>query len=186
MNIEWGSPATQKFITNVGLITSNGPYGNNIMACEWTHHISYSPGLIAVSISKDSATNKNIKKTKEFGVNLASIHQNSLSSLSGRFSGVEHDKIAGFKKLEFQFYQASKIKCSMVKDAALNVECKLIKSIELKEYTLFIGEALAIKISDNQPLAYHQGSYWGLAQTIPKPTEEERQKQKEVMDGFKK
>ncbi len=26
-----------KFVTNVGLVTSNGPHGQNIMACEWTH-----------------------------------------------------------------------------------------------------------------------------------------------------
>jgi len=186
MDISYGSLATHKFVTNVGLITSNGTYGNNIMACEWTHLISYSPGLIAISVSKDSATNNNIKKTKEFGVNLASIAQNSLSSLSGRFSGEEHDKISGLKKLGFQFYQGSKIKCLMIKDAALNVECKVIKAIDLKEYTLFIGEALAINVSDNQPLAYHQGNYWKLTEQLPKPTEEERQKQREVMDEFRR
>ncbi len=136
--------------------------------------------------SKRFSNKQKHKKTKEFGVNLSSTHQNSLSSLSGRFSGEEHDKIQGLKKLGFQFYKAKKINCLMVKDASLNVECKLIKAIEFKEYTLFIGEALAIEVSDNPPLAYHQGSYWKLKEMIPKPTEEERQKQKEVMDEFKK
>ena len=43
---------TVQFLTNVGLITSDGPYGPNVMAAEWTHHISYSPGLIAVNIHR--------------------------------------------------------------------------------------------------------------------------------------
>lgn len=50
-----------KFITNVGLITSNGHFGTDVMACEWTHHISYRPGLIAVCIHPDKATHENIK-----------------------------------------------------------------------------------------------------------------------------
>jgi hypothetical protein len=34
---------SNKFITNVGLITSNGPFGADVMGCEWTHHVSYNP-----------------------------------------------------------------------------------------------------------------------------------------------
>ena len=50
MDLPWGDEISNKFITNVGLITSDGPFGADVMACEWTHHISYSPGLIAVCI----------------------------------------------------------------------------------------------------------------------------------------
>ena len=41
MDIPWGSEGTRKFVTNVGLITSDDPHGNNIMAAEWTHLVSY-------------------------------------------------------------------------------------------------------------------------------------------------
>ncbi len=54
MDLPYGDIKTWKFATNVGLITSNGPVGHNIMAAEWTHMVSYSPGLIAVSINKDN------------------------------------------------------------------------------------------------------------------------------------
>ena len=46
MDLPWGDEKTTKFVTNVGLITSNGPYGYNIIAAEWTHQVSYSPSLI--------------------------------------------------------------------------------------------------------------------------------------------
>jgi len=70
MDIPWGSDESKKFATNVGLITSNGPHGHNVMAAEWTHHVSYSPGMIMVNVGFDKATEANIMKTKEFGVSL--------------------------------------------------------------------------------------------------------------------
>lgn len=57
------------------------------MAAEWTHHISYSPSLIAVNICGRDTTAENIKDSKEFGINLAAEDQNILCSLAGRYSG---------------------------------------------------------------------------------------------------
>ena len=50
MELPWNDPRSNKFATTIGLITSSGSSGPNIMACEWTHHLSYNPGLIAVSL----------------------------------------------------------------------------------------------------------------------------------------
>ena len=76
MDLPWGSDYAKKFVTNVGLITTTGPKGDNIMAAEWTHQVSYSPGLIAVCIKPDETNNANISKSKEFGVNLCADDQN--------------------------------------------------------------------------------------------------------------
>ena len=50
MDIPWGDENSKQFITNVGIVATNGPNGYNIMACEWTHLVSYRPGLVAVCI----------------------------------------------------------------------------------------------------------------------------------------
>ena len=42
------------------------------MAAEWTHHISYSPSLIAINVRGHDATAENIQSSNEFGVNLDS------------------------------------------------------------------------------------------------------------------
>jgi flavin reductase (DIM6/NTAB) family NADH-FMN oxidoreductase RutF len=57
MELPWNEPRSNKFVTIVGLITSSGSSGPNIMACEWTHHLSYKPGVIAVSLcpTKDNS-----------------------------------------------------------------------------------------------------------------------------------
>ena len=187
MDISWGSKESKKFITNVGLITTNGKIGNNIMAAEWTHHVSYSPGLIAVCISKmNQATTLNIRESKQFGVSLSSLNQTVISSIAGSSSGKDTDKIKALKELGFKFYNGKKINVLMVKDAALNVECKLIKEIELGSHTIFIGEAIEISSSDIEPLAYNGGKYGAIEFNIQNPSDQEREKYLRILEKHKK
>lgn len=186
MDIQWGSDPAKKFITNVGLITSDGPHGPNVMAAEWTHHISYEPGLIAVAIRPEDATAENIQKTKEFGVSLCATDQNVVSSISGGSTGKEIDKIAVLKELGVEFYQGKKIKAPMIKGAALNVECRLVHAKDLGDHTLFVGEAVDVQVSDKEPLAYFAGKYWKLGERIQKPPQEVLEKIQKLVDKYKK
>jgi len=186
MDLAWGSNEAKKFVTNIGLITSNGPHGQNVMAAEWTHHISYSPGLIAINIHSYDATYDNIMKNKEFGVNLASIDQNIMSSVSGSSSGKKVDKIKILQDLGIEFYKAKKIDTLMVKGAALNAECKVIKIIELGDHTMFVGEVVEVFASDKEPLVFSKGSYWHLGEQIKKPPQEIIDKINRLVEKHKK
>ena len=103
MELSWNG--RRQFLTNVGLITTDGPYGPNVMGAEWTHHISYSPSLIAINVRGDDATAENIDHSKEFGFNLAAEDQNILCSIGGRYTGKELDKISLFKEIGIIFYK---------------------------------------------------------------------------------
>jgi len=170
MDIPWDSEGTRKFVTNVGLITSDGPHGNNIMAAEWTHLVSYSPGLIAVHIGQGKATLENIRKTKEFGVSITSNDQNIASSVSGTTSGRTTNKTEALKELGFKFYKGKKINPMMVENAALNAECKVIKEIELGDHVMIVGEVVALQINGKEPLAYHKGQYWTMDKKCSRET----------------
>lgn len=170
MDIPWGSAASQKFVTNVGLITSNGPLGHNVMAAEWTHHISYSPGFIAINIHEKDVTAHNILKSGEFGVNLASAKQSVLSSIAGGYTGREVDKIAVLNRLSVKFYKARKINVLMIKGATLNLECRFVFEKKLGDHIMFVGEVVEMKVNEDiEPLAYHGGKYWKLGENIKKP-----------------
>ena len=187
MDLPWGDERAIKFITNVGLVTSTGAFGDNIMACEWTHHISYSPGLIAVCIGKEKATTKNIMDTKEFGVSLCAIDQSVMASISGGYTGKGYDKISALRELGFKFYKAKNIKALMVKDAAINVECKLVKEVPLGDHIMFIGEVLtATNNPKKEPLAYHKGRYWIMDKNVEKPSEKQQEKIKNIVEKYKK
>jgi len=187
VDLPWGDERTKKFVTNVGLITSTGSFGHDVMACEWTHHVSYSPGLIVVCIRPNDATHENIKQTKEFGVSLCSSDQSAMSSIAGGFSGKQYDKIKALKELGYEFYEAKKIKALMVKGAALNAECKLVNEYSLGDHTMFVGEVVeASNNPDKQSLALHGGKYWIMNTNAARPSEEERERVKNVVEKFKK
>lgn len=187
MDLPWGDEISVKFITNVGLITTDGPIGPNVMACEWTHHISYKPGLIAVCIHQRDATDKNIEATKEFGVNLCSTDQSVMASVAGGYTGKKHNKVDALKKLGFEFYEAKKIKPPMIKGASVNIECKLFKKMKLGSHIMFVGEV--VEASNNpgkEPLAYHKGKYWIIDKNVEKPSDEERERTKKTINEFKR
>lgn len=187
MDLSWGSGPANQFVTNVGLITSHGPHGHNVMACEWTHQVSYSPGLIAVCINPKDATHDNIAATKEFGVSLCADDQNVPSSVAGGSTGRTHDKIAALKELGYEFFPGAKTKVLLVKGAALNVECKLMQAIPLGDHTMFVGEAVAVHpVPGLTPLAYHNQKYWRLGTPIQKPAPPELDRIRRVVDSKKK
>ena len=187
MDLPWGDEKTVQFITNVGLITSDGPYGSNIMAAEWTHHVSYSPGLIAVCVGHGKATLANIQKTKEFGVNICATDQNVMASIAGGSSGKNVDKINALKELGFKFYKAKKIKTLMIEGAVLNLECRLFKEIVLGDHVMLVGEVIEVSLNKNkEPLAYHKVKYWKIGENISKPPEHELEKIRKVVEKHSK
>ena len=186
MKIEWGSESARKFATNVGLTTSNGPHGYNIMATEWTHQLSYEPGLIAVCLRPQHATTVNIRKTKVFGVNICADNHNVVSSVSGNSSGKEVDKIKVLEGLGVKFYKGKNIDVMMVKGAAANFECKVVKEIELGDHIMFVGEVVDISVTDKEPLVLSHGKYWKLTESIQKPPKEVLDKIQKLSEKYKK
>jgi len=186
MDIPWGSEAAHKFATNVGLITSNGPNGHNIMAAEWTHHISYSPGLIAVFIGHKKATLENIHKSKEFGVSMAALDQNVLASISGGSSGRDVDKIATLKELGFKLKKAKKIDVWMPEGSAFSAECKVVNEMPLGDHTMVVGEVLDFSIGKKDSVIYHQGKYWKVGEKVEKPPDKDLELINSIVEKHRK
>ena len=187
MDIPWGSEQAKKFVTNVGLITSNGPHGENIMSAEWTHQISYQPGLILISLKSSEATYDNIIKSKEFGVNLSAQDQNIMASIAGGSSGKNVNKIEALKELGLKFFKAKKIKALMVEGAALNVECKLVNTVKVGDHVAFIGEAIEVyPTTAKEPLVYHGQKFWKFGANIPWPSEAEMSRIKKIVENHTK
>lgn len=175
LDMVWGGQESRQFVTNVGLVTTDGPHGRNIMTCEWSHHISYRPGLLAVCVGPRDATHDNIESTRQFGVGLASVDQTVLSSLAGGYTGKEFDKVAALQELGFKFRDAQEIMVPMVEGTALSMECRLTDQRGFGDHTMFVGEILvALADAARVPLIYHQGRYGRAVLDLPKPSDDER------------
>ena len=187
MDMTWGDEKSSRFVTNVGLITSNGPHGNNVMAAEWTRHISYSPGLVMVNVRPGKATHDNILKTKEFGISIAASDQGVFASVAGKVSGKEVDKISVLKDLGFKFFKGKNTNVLLVEGAVLKLECKLIKKIQLGSHTAFIGEIVeSYPLEDKEPLIYYKRKYWKFGEQIQTLNEEDLKRISELIEKHKK
>lgn len=187
MDLPWDDRRTRQFVTNVGLITSYGQAGANVMAAEWTHHVSYLPSLIIVNVRGNDTTAENIMESEEFGVNLAAEDQSIFSSIAGKFTGRQVDKKAVLEEMGAVFYPGKKIKAPMMKGAAMNAECKLVKQEELGDHIMFVGEAVEISADEKiRPLLYHNGKYWKIGDNISKPPQTVLDKINQLMEKHRR
>ncbi len=165
MNRRIAEKAQRYFTTGISLVTSFGPHGQNVMAAEWTMQISYKPMLIAVFIHEDSATFENIKKTKEFGINVSSEGQTMAVNIAGGYSRREIDKLK--VKDSFEFLPSRKIKSPMIDGCIINAECKLVTMKKLGDHTMVVGKAVTILYDETKkPLIYHSGRYFRIGSII--------------------
>lgn len=155
--------AHRYFATTVGLITTDGKHGRNVMAAEWTMQVSYDPMLIAIFIH-DSPTLWNIRDTMAFGVNIASDDQAELVNIAGGYSGTEIDKmeIPGI----FHTYRGKSV--PMIRGCALAAECKVKSIQELGDHVMVVGEAITATFDDKKHLLiYTRGNYRKIGIKIP-------------------
>lgn len=186
MDLPGGDPRTRKFVTNVGLITSDGPHGENIMACEWTSQVSYRPGMIAIGLGPTKATLENIRMTKQFGVSLAAIDHPLLSSISGSNTGRDTQKVSALQELGFSFSKGEKTGLPLVAGAAMRAECKVVDEVVTGDHVLVIGEVLSAEAGENDPLVLHGGQYWKLTTPLEKVPQDERDRAQSVVDKHRK
>ena len=151
------------FATTVGLITTKGKHGQNVMAAEWTMHVSYDPMLVAVFVH-DSPTYWNIQETRVFGVNIASDDQAELVNIAGGYSGTEVNKLA--IPHTFKTYRAKHIDVPMVNGCALNAECKVTAIEKVGDHIMVVGQAVSAKSDEKKfPLVYTRGNYRKLSRS---------------------
>lgn len=74
----------------------------------------------------------------------------------------------------------------MLTGACINAECKLVEILELGDHPLLIGEIENVTANDKQPLSYFQGRYHKIGEEIQKPSQEYRDKIKQLTQLFSK
>ena len=183
MDLEYGTLETRKFVTNIGLVSSKGKYGYDIMSAEWARMVSYSPGYIMLNLHSFTSTAENIVETGEFGVGIAGEDQGIAARFAGHYSGRDYDKIAMLEAMGFGFHKAANIDVLMISGSAMEVECKLKKHEELGDHVMFIGSVVGKSaVEGMNPLVYHSGKMYRLGEVLHEPWE----KYVELAKGFKR
>ncbi|MBI4360170.1 flavin reductase family protein [Candidatus Micrarchaeota archaeon] len=186
MDVAYNDARLQALVHNVGLITTRGPAGDDVMAAEWTHVIAHEPCLVMVHVGKNTATAENISASKAFGANIAAENQDWVAKMVGGESGYDVDKVAALKELGVEFYPAEKIDGFMVKDAAANLECAVIDEMDVAGYRAFIGRVVALCGTRQEPLVYSQGKYFKRGERVQKPDQKTLDRAKKVFEKHRK
>lgn len=126
---------------NSCLITSIGSHGKpNVMTVAWIIPVSVDPPLLAMSIRPDRHSHKLITESGEFIVNIPTFGMVQAVLICGRTSGKDHDK---FKEARLSRTTATKLKSPIIDECIAHLECKVVKTIQIGDHTLIVGEIIA-------------------------------------------
>jgi len=126
---------------NSCLITSVGKNGKpNVMTVAWIIPVSVDPPLVAMSIRSERYSYRLIMESGEFVVNIPTFQMAKKVLICGRRSGRDHDK---FKEAKLSTRRATKLRSPIIEECVAHVECKVVKSIEIGDHSLIVGEIVA-------------------------------------------
>ena len=160
------------------LITSGDMENSNIMTVAWTGIVNSKPPMVYVSIRPERYSYDIIKENKEFVINLTNENLIYATDWCGVKSGRDFDK---FKEMNLTKEKANFVKCPLIKESPVSIECKVTEIRNFGSHSMFIAEVLSIDpdekyideygefdISKCNLIAYANGGYYSLGEKLGK------------------
>lgn len=151
---------------------------SNIITVAWTGIINTNPAMLYISVKPTRYSYNLIKEQKEFVINLTTKDLARATDWCGVKSGKDVDK---FKEMKLHKEKASIVKCPMIKESPVSVECKVKEMKNLGSHTMFIAEIVAINADEKyinekgsfditkcDLIAYANGNYLTMGKKIGK------------------
>lgn len=142
-------PGTLLMPVPVVLVSCGGgksAYAPNIITVGWAGTICSDPAMLSISIRKERYSHEIIAHTQEFVVNIPTASQAKITDWCGMKSGREVDK---FAETRLTPLPAKLVKCPIIADCPLNLECKVTQTIPLGSHDLFIAKIVSVSVADS-------------------------------------
>ena len=117
----------------------------NIISLGWNMPTSGKPPIAAISVNHGSLSHKLIREGKEFVLVFPSREMEGAVMYCGTHSGRDVDK---FKETSLTPVRSRHVKPPLIKEAVVNMECRVIGELLTGDHTLFAGEILAAYITE--------------------------------------
>lgn len=144
----------------------------NIITIGWTGIINSEPPITYVSVRKSRHSHHLIAESGEYVINLTTEKLVKETDFCGVKSGKDLDKWA---EMNLTKEPAEAVKCPMIGESPVNLECKVIEVKEYPTHDMFIGEIVKVhadeKLFDEKGrlcldqaglISYSHGEYFGL------------------------
>ncbi|MBR3721085.1 MAG: flavin reductase family protein [Clostridia bacterium] len=151
---------------------------SNIMTVAWTGILNTNPAIVYISVRPERYSYNLIKESGEFVINLTNEKLAFATDWCGVKSGANVDK---FKEMKLTKEKANFVKCPMIAESPVSVECKVKEIRELGSHHMFVAEVLAINADDKyiddkgafdiskcDLITYANGGYYSLNKKIGK------------------
>ena len=175
--VEWKS-GTFIYPIPAVMITSGNMEKSNIMTVAWTGILNTNPSMCYISVRPERYSYNLIKESGEFIINLTNEKLAYATDWCGVRSGSKFDK---FKEMNLNKEKAKHVKCPIIKESPVAIECKVKEIRELGSHHMFVAEVLSIDadekyidekgafdISKCDLIAYANGGYYSLDKKIGK------------------
>ena len=151
---------------------------SNIITVAWTGIINTNPAMVYISVRPERYSYNLIKEQGEFVINLTNKELARATDWCGSRTGRKFDK---FKEMNLHKEKANFVKCPMIKESPVSIECKVKEIKELGSHHMFIADVLAINadekyidekgafdISKCDLISYANGGYYTQGKKIGK------------------
>ena len=151
---------------------------SNIITVAWTGILNTNPATVYISVRPTRYSYHLIKEQGEFVINLTNKNLVKATDWCGVKSGEKFDK---FKEMNLHKEKATFVRCPMIKESPVSVECKVREIKDLGSHHMFVADVLAINadkcfidengafdISKCDLIAYANGGYYKLGKKIGK------------------
>ena len=149
---------------------------SNIITVAWTGILNTNPAMVYISVRPTRYSYNLIKESGEFVINLTTKDLAYATDWCGVKTGAKVDK---FAEMHLTKEKAKFVKCPMIKESPVSVECKVKEIKELGSHHMFVAEVLSINadekyidekgafdISKCDLIAYSNGNYYSLGKKI--------------------
>lgn len=138
-------PGTFLYPIPAVLVTSGTMEKANIMTVAWTGIINTNPPIVYISVRPERYSYQLIKESGEFVINLTTEKLAFATDWCGVRSGAKFDK---FKEMKLTKEKANFVKCPMIGESPVSVECKVIEEKSYGSHTQFVARVLAINADE--------------------------------------
>jgi len=151
---------------------------SNIITVAWTGILNTNPAMVYISVRPTRYSYKLIKEQGEFVINLTNEKLVYATDWCGVKTGEKFDK---FKEMNLHKEKAKFVKCPLIKESPVSIECKVKEIKELGSHHMFIAEVLSIDADDKyinekgafdiskcNLITYANGNYYTLGKKLGK------------------
>ena len=151
---------------------------SNIITVAWTGIMNTNPAMCYISVRPERYSYNIIKETGEFAINLTTKELAYATDWCGVKTGAKVDK---FKEMKLTKQKAENIKCPLIEESPISIECKVKEIKELGSHHMFIADVLSIDVAEKyiddkgafditkcDLITYANGKYFTLGKQVGK------------------